>query len=66
MARRKRLIKWLLCCKSFLRKNRIEESCSNLDSDEDMRLSENDCEESTESVDVIDNIPVNPDIYVCF
>ncbi|GFU45976.1 transposable element Tcb1 transposase [Trichonephila clavipes] len=31
-------------------------SCSNLDSDEDIRLSESDCEESEESVDIIDNI----------
>ncbi|GFV63602.1 uncharacterized protein TNCV_625971 [Trichonephila clavipes] len=41
-----------------------ELSCSNLDSDEDMRLSESDCEESKENADVIDNIPVNLDIYV--
>ncbi|GFX76175.1 uncharacterized protein TNCV_2144791 [Trichonephila clavipes] len=39
-------------------------SCSNLDSNEDIRLSGSDCEESEESADVIDNIPVNPDIYV--
>ncbi|GFV19070.1 transposable element Tcb2 transposase [Trichonephila clavipes] len=39
-------------------------SCSNLDSDEDIRLRENNCEESEESEDAIDNIPVNPDIYV--
>ncbi|PRD28571.1 UNVERIFIED_CONTAM: hypothetical protein NCL1_31959 [Trichonephila clavipes] len=38
-------------------------SYSNLDSDEDIRLNENDCEESEGSADVIDNIPVNPDIY---
>ncbi|GFW37234.1 hypothetical protein TNCV_5021321 [Trichonephila clavipes] len=34
------------------------------DSDEDIRLSESDCEESEESADVIDNIPVNPNVYV--
>ncbi|GFX56602.1 uncharacterized protein TNCV_3954291 [Trichonephila clavipes] len=33
-------------------------------SDEDIRLSESDCEKSEESADVIDTIPVNPDIYV--
>ncbi|GFV52745.1 uncharacterized protein TNCV_2874161 [Trichonephila clavipes] len=32
--------------------------------DEDIRLNESDCEESKESADVIDDIPVNPDIYV--
>ncbi|GFW80766.1 hypothetical protein TNCV_348691 [Trichonephila clavipes] len=37
-------------------------SCSNLDSNEDIRMSESDCEESKESVDVIDNIPVRHDI----
>ncbi|GFU72545.1 hypothetical protein TNCV_22271 [Trichonephila clavipes] len=37
--------------------------CSNLDSDEDIRLSESDYEESEESANVIDNIPVNSDIY---
>ncbi|GFU95081.1 uncharacterized protein TNCV_4138651 [Trichonephila clavipes] len=31
---------------------------------EDIRLSESECEESEESVVVIDNILVNPDIYV--
>ncbi|GFV57808.1 hypothetical protein TNCV_3071871 [Trichonephila clavipes] len=35
----------------------------NRDSDEDIRLSESDCEESEEGADVIENIPVNPDIY---
>ncbi|GFT16488.1 uncharacterized protein TNCV_281251 [Trichonephila clavipes] len=39
-------------------------SCYNLNSDEDARLSESDSEESEESADVIDNIPVNPAIYV--
>ncbi|GFW95498.1 hypothetical protein TNCV_1721992 [Trichonephila clavipes] len=34
------------------------------DSDEDLRLSESDCEESGGSADVIDNIPVNPDVYI--
>ncbi|GFV87685.1 uncharacterized protein TNCV_779691 [Trichonephila clavipes] len=38
--------------------------CSNLDSEEDIRLSESDCEESEESADEIDNIPVNPDAYI--
>ncbi|GFX22955.1 hypothetical protein TNCV_2086631 [Trichonephila clavipes] len=33
-------------------------------SDEDRRLNKNECAESEESVDVIDNIPVNTDIYV--
>ncbi|GFY18895.1 transposable element Tcb2 transposase [Trichonephila clavipes] len=33
-------------------------------SDEDIKVNENDCEESEESADVIDNIPVNPNIYV--
>ncbi|GFV59509.1 uncharacterized protein TNCV_4791271 [Trichonephila clavipes] len=37
---------------------------SNLDSDEDIRLSERDCEESNEKTDIIDYIPVNPDIYI--
>ncbi|GFX62114.1 uncharacterized protein TNCV_2228401 [Trichonephila clavipes] len=41
-----------------------ELSCSNLDSDEEIRLSESDCEESEESADIIDNIPVNSDIYI--
>ncbi|GFV98548.1 uncharacterized protein TNCV_4848771 [Trichonephila clavipes] len=41
-----------------------ELSCFNLDFNEDIRLSESDCEESEESADIIDNIPVNPDIYV--
>ncbi|GFY30426.1 hypothetical protein TNCV_4066761 [Trichonephila clavipes] len=35
-----------------------------LDSDEDIRLNENDCEGTEESGDVIDNVPVVPDIYV--
>ncbi|GFT58107.1 RNA-directed DNA polymerase from mobile element jockey [Trichonephila clavipes] len=33
-------------------------------SNEDIRLNENDCEESEESADVIDNIPKNLDIYI--
>ncbi|GFV40125.1 uncharacterized protein TNCV_31841 [Trichonephila clavipes] len=41
-----------------------ELSCSYLDSDENIRLSESDCKESEESVDIIVNIPVNPDIYI--
>ncbi|GFX92124.1 uncharacterized protein TNCV_1740441 [Trichonephila clavipes] len=41
-----------------------ELSCYNLDSDEDIRLSESDCKESEQSADVIDNIPENPDKYV--
>ncbi|GFV16912.1 hypothetical protein TNCV_4365121 [Trichonephila clavipes] len=36
-----------------------ELSFSNLDSDEDIRLSKNDCEDSEESADIIDNIPRN-------
>ncbi|PRD21702.1 UNVERIFIED_CONTAM: hypothetical protein NCL1_51054 [Trichonephila clavipes] len=32
-------------------------------SDEDIRLNESNCEESEESADVIDIIPINPDIY---
>ncbi|GFV78422.1 hypothetical protein TNCV_95791 [Trichonephila clavipes] len=39
-----------------------ELSCTNLNSDEDIRLRESDYEESEESVDEIDNIPVNHDI----
>ncbi|GFU18945.1 hypothetical protein TNCV_2347351 [Trichonephila clavipes] len=39
-------------------------SCSYLDTDENIRLSESDCKESKESVDIIGNIPINPDIYV--
>ncbi|GFT05687.1 hypothetical protein TNCV_1045441 [Trichonephila clavipes] len=38
--------------------------CSNLDSDKDIRLSESDCEESAKIADIIDNIPVNLDLYV--
>ncbi|GFU64921.1 uncharacterized protein TNCV_785721 [Trichonephila clavipes] len=41
-----------------------ELSCSNLDSDEDIRLSESDREESQESADEILNILVNPNIIV--
>ncbi|GFX22895.1 hypothetical protein TNCV_2606371 [Trichonephila clavipes] len=40
-----------------------ELSCSNLDSDDDIKLSERDYEESEECADIFDNIPVNPDIY---
>ncbi|GFT28456.1 hypothetical protein TNCV_428711 [Trichonephila clavipes] len=32
--------------------------------DEDIKLNESDGEESEESTDIIDNIPVNPDMYV--
>ncbi|GFU34809.1 hypothetical protein TNCV_2320031 [Trichonephila clavipes] len=39
-----------------------ELSYSNLDTAEDIRLHEGDCEESEKSADVIDNIPVNQDI----
>ncbi|GFV38333.1 hypothetical protein TNCV_3951961 [Trichonephila clavipes] len=39
-------------------------SCSNLDSDEDIRMSESDCEEYEESANIIDNIPENHDIYI--
>ncbi|GFX82021.1 hypothetical protein TNCV_2572201 [Trichonephila clavipes] len=42
-----------------------ELSCSNLDYEEDIRLSESDCEESDESADITNNIPVNPDIHTC-
>ncbi|GFY16916.1 hypothetical protein TNCV_3689741 [Trichonephila clavipes] len=35
-----------------------KKSCSNLDSDKYIGLAESDCEESEESADVIDNIPV--------
>ncbi|GFT65063.1 hypothetical protein TNCV_2610941 [Trichonephila clavipes] len=38
--------------------------CSNLDSDEDIKLSESDCEEYKEIGNEIDTIPVNPDIYI--
>ncbi|GFV30198.1 hypothetical protein TNCV_96751 [Trichonephila clavipes] len=41
-----------------------QKSCSNLDSDKDIRLSESDCVESGESADKLDNIPVNPESYV--
>ncbi|GFV29014.1 hypothetical protein TNCV_749691 [Trichonephila clavipes] len=33
-------------------------------SDENIRLSKVDCKESEESADLIDNIPLKPDIYV--
>ncbi|GFW28301.1 hypothetical protein TNCV_4639681 [Trichonephila clavipes] len=39
-----------------------ELTCSNLDSDDDIRLSESDYEEPEESADVDDNIPVKPDL----
>ncbi|GFX60190.1 uncharacterized protein TNCV_4533501 [Trichonephila clavipes] len=39
-------------------------SCSNLNSDEDMRLSESDCQEYQESIEVIGTIPVKPDICI--
>ncbi|GFS83163.1 hypothetical protein TNCV_1287491 [Trichonephila clavipes] len=41
-----------------------ELSCLNLNSDEDIRLNESDCNESEESGDEVDNAPVNSDIYV--
>ncbi|GFV36588.1 hypothetical protein TNCV_2261071 [Trichonephila clavipes] len=41
-----------------------ELSCSNLNSDEDIRLSKSNCEESKKSSEEIDNIAVNLDIYV--
>ncbi|GFV98050.1 uncharacterized protein TNCV_4448101 [Trichonephila clavipes] len=41
-----------------------ELSCSNLDSNKNIRLSESDYGESEESADIIDNIPVNSDIYI--
>ncbi|GFX93893.1 uncharacterized protein TNCV_3412561 [Trichonephila clavipes] len=36
---------------------------SSLNSDEDIRLSESDCEESEKKSDEIDNVPVHSDIY---
>ncbi|GFU35642.1 uncharacterized protein TNCV_2099381 [Trichonephila clavipes] len=48
--------------------NRIGHLSSSLveteNSDEDLRLSESDCEEFEESADIINNIPVNFDIYI--
>ncbi|GFY30246.1 hypothetical protein TNCV_4064971 [Trichonephila clavipes] len=41
-----------------------ELSCYDLDSNEDIRLSESNCEEFEESADIIDKNPVNPDIYI--
>ncbi|GFX82296.1 uncharacterized protein TNCV_973081 [Trichonephila clavipes] len=41
-----------------------ELSYSYLDSNKFLRLSESDCEESEDSTNEKDNIPVNPDIYV--
>ncbi|GFW85881.1 uncharacterized protein TNCV_1623251 [Trichonephila clavipes] len=35
-----------------------------LDSDEDIILSESDCEETEEKTDIIDAIPVNSEIYI--
>ncbi|GFS55270.1 hypothetical protein TNCV_1626191 [Trichonephila clavipes] len=49
---------------SFLRINRIELTCSNLYSNEDIGLSEINCVESEKSADEIDNYLVNPDTYV--
>ncbi|GFU28447.1 uncharacterized protein TNCV_1938351 [Trichonephila clavipes] len=59
-------MKLLICYESFQRMNRIVASCLTLIfcSDEDIRMSESNCEESKESTDLIDNIPVNPNIYV--
>ncbi|GFS95505.1 hypothetical protein TNCV_814551 [Trichonephila clavipes] len=37
---------------------------SGRDSDEDIKLSESDCDESEEKTDVINYVPVNPDIYI--
>ncbi|GFW89901.1 hypothetical protein TNCV_2979971 [Trichonephila clavipes] len=58
-------MKLIIYCEAFSENESDdgELSCSNLDSEEDIRLSESDCEESEESADIIDNIPVNPDIY---
>ncbi|GFX52109.1 hypothetical protein TNCV_981461 [Trichonephila clavipes] len=42
----------------------LKNSCVRHCSDENIRLNESDCEESEKRADVIDNIPVNPDIYV--
>ncbi|GFW69150.1 hypothetical protein TNCV_1819041 [Trichonephila clavipes] len=41
-----------------------ELSCSNLDSEKDITLSESDCKKSEKSTDEIDNIPLNLDMYV--
>ncbi|GFV65230.1 hypothetical protein TNCV_4572301 [Trichonephila clavipes] len=41
-----------------------ELSCTNINSDEDIRLRESDCEESEENADIIENIPVNLDLYI--
>ncbi|GFW97805.1 hypothetical protein TNCV_1425681 [Trichonephila clavipes] len=41
-----------------------ELSCSDLYSNENIRLSESDCEESEKSADTIDNIPVIAGIYI--
>ncbi|GFV97320.1 uncharacterized protein TNCV_2038301 [Trichonephila clavipes] len=38
--------------------------CSNLASDQHIKLSKSDSEESVERADEIDNIQVNPDIYI--
>ncbi|GFV32672.1 hypothetical protein TNCV_441641 [Trichonephila clavipes] len=41
-----------------------ELSCSHLDFEEYIRLNESDCKKLEESVDEIDSIPVNPDLYI--
>ncbi|GFW44872.1 uncharacterized protein TNCV_4511861 [Trichonephila clavipes] len=41
-----------------------ELSCCNFDSNEDIGLSESDCEEFEESADIIDSIPINTNIYI--
>ncbi|GFU68316.1 hypothetical protein TNCV_834431 [Trichonephila clavipes] len=68
MARRKDLsldkIAYLLREISENKSDGGERSCSNLDSDEKIKLSESDCEESEEKEDIIVNIPVKPDIYI--
>ncbi|GFW28445.1 uncharacterized protein TNCV_4641101 [Trichonephila clavipes] len=56
-------MKLLICCEIFLRDGG-ELSCSNLDSDKDIRMGKSACKESEKSADEVNNIPVNPDIYV--
>ncbi|GFV58887.1 hypothetical protein TNCV_1825951 [Trichonephila clavipes] len=60
------LMKLLICFERFLRilLDSGELSCSNLDSDEGIRLSESDFEKLEERADVIDNSPVILDIFV--
>ncbi|GFV27932.1 DUF4817 domain-containing protein [Trichonephila clavipes] len=59
-------MKFLICCESLLENESegVDLFCSNLDSDGGIRLNENYCKGSEERKGEIDNIPVNPDIYV--